>query len=164
MRQKMWILQSVFVAAALLIGSSNAEAILGLGVGARGGYGLSGTKAAIFGGQIEKSIFPMISARPTVEITKKGGVTTILPSLDLKLNINAVGVGPKPYVGAGIGIASTRVKILGTTFTSNQASYNVLGGVSLGLAPMLQAFVEVKGVFIKSTRSSRVLVGLNLAL
>ena len=157
MRQKIWILQSMLVAAALLIGSSNAEAILGLGVGARGGYGLSGNKAAIFGGQIEKSLFPMISARPTVEISKKSGVTTVIPTLDLKLNVNPVGVGPKPYIGAGIGFASQS--------GSKKARYNVLGGVSLGLGPMLQAFVEVKGVFIKSApRSSRVLVGLNLSL
>ena len=68
-----------------------------------------------------------------------------------------MGVGPKPYIGAGIGFASQS--------GSKKASYNVLGGVSLGLGPMLQAFVEVKGVFIKSApRSSRVLVGLNLSL
>ena len=160
MPKNLLTLPSLLVAFAVLTSASTADAVLGLGVGVRGGSQVSGLKGAVFGAHIQKSLMPLLSARPTVEVLKKGGVTVINPTLDLFINLNPVGVGPKPYIGGGAGIS----RVLDVTGTTNKASYNILGGVRLGLVPMLQAFVEVKAVFVQSNRSTRVLAGVNLNL
>ena len=137
------------------------EAVAGFGAGVRGGAQFRGGTIGIVGGHIESSIFPLIRLRPNLEIGKKNNQTLINPNLDFTLHLNPIGIGPKPYVGVGVGIQTTRVTVGTATITTNKGSVNVLGGVQMGLAPFIRLFVEGKGV-LGSSRTGRVILGITI--
>lgn len=155
-----WI--PVFVAITVCAMTANASA--GLGAGVRGGVQFRGETIGIVGGHIESAIFPMVRLRPNLEFGKKGNRTIINPNLDISININPSGIGPSPYVGGGVGIQTTRKTVGTSTTTENKGSVDVHVGVQAPLAPMVRLFVEGKGVFLKGSRTGRLLLGITISL
>lgn len=140
------------------------------GIGVRGGVQVRGKlgTTGVAGGHIDASLFPLLRVRPNVEVGKKKSQTLINPSVDIHLKLNPTGIGPRPYIGGGVGVQTVRTKVtvLGvtTTKTANDPSYNVLGGIDIPVAPFVRLFVEGKGVFVEGKRTFRLLGGLTLSM
>jgi hypothetical protein len=152
------ILQTGLAVLGIILWSSTAEAVIGGGV--RGGVQVRGGTLTVVGIQLERPILPLATLRPTFEYAKGSGLTIFNPGLDLIVDLK-YGIAPRAYVGVGVGFSSIRTS---ANFISSKANFNALGGVRFGIVPTVQAFIEVKGVFIQSSRSARIIGGVAFSL